>query len=123
MHILRLVAFAVVLSTMPGFALARQSGASQSVVIPACKRTPSCAYLCGKGTCYGCSEFACFSCTHGWCTPARSRGGKPIRGGNLNGILKNAPPGAASSNAGNKPVNETPTRNTAPITGRAGGKH
>jgi hypothetical protein len=122
MHILRLVAFAVVLSTMPGFALAMQSGASQTAVVLACKHAGCAIYRCGGGCIWGCGTYVCFRCRNGWCVQT-DRTGKPIRGGSLSGILKNAPPGAASSNAGNKPVNETPTRNTEPITERVGGKH
>jgi hypothetical protein len=65
----------------------------------------------------------CFSCGgKGKCVQIRN--GKPVPGGgNLSGVLKNAPTGGtASSNAGNKPVNETPTRNTEPVTERVGGK-
>jgi hypothetical protein len=60
-------------------------------------------------------------CTKGKCT--QTRDGKPVPGGgNLSGILKNAPiGGTSSSNAGNKPVNETPGRNTEPVNERVGG--
>jgi hypothetical protein len=123
MHILRLVAAAVILSTMPGFALARQSGTSQSSVLHACGAARCAIFPCGKRCIVGCSVNVCFKCHGGWCVPWDRVAGKPIAGGNLNGILKNAPPGAASSNAGNKPVNETPVRATEPVTERVGGKH
>ena len=66
--ILRPLAVAVVLSTMPGFALAMQSGASQSSVVRACQRTASCITLsCGKNCIFGCTSNVCFKCTQGWC--------------------------------------------------------
>ena len=108
---------------MPGFALAMQSGASQTAVLLACRHAGCAIFRCGPGCIVGCSAVVCFKCHSGWCVNWDRVAGKPIRGGNLNGILKNAPPGAASSNAGNKPVNETPTRNTEPVTERVGGKH
>jgi hypothetical protein len=123
-RILRPLAVAVVLSVVPGFALAKQ--ASQSAVLGACARTEGCvAQGCGGGApkaggcVQGCSPTVCFKCNGKTCVSTRGLGGKPVPGGGLGGILKNAPPGStSSSNAGNRPVN-----NTEPVTERVGGKH
>ena len=123
------LAVVAVLSVMTGFALAKGKGggASYGDVLQACVNTPGCQMNncdppkagCGNG----CSPVTCFSCKNNKCVATRGLGGRPIPGGSLSGILKNAPPGTASSNARNKPVNETPTRNTEPVTERVGGKH
>jgi hypothetical protein len=123
------LAVAAVLSVTSSFALAKGKGggASYGDVLQACVDTPGCQMNncnppksgCGQG----CSPVTCFSCKNNKCVATRGLGGKPT-GGSLSGILKNAPiRGTSSSNAGNKPVNETPTRNMEPVTERAGGKH
>ena len=126
-RILGFLAVAAVLSVMSGFSQATGKGASLGAVLDACLNTPGCnTVLCNppkEGCLQGCSPVVCFSCKNNKCVATRSLGGKPISGGSLGGILKNAPPGTASSKAGNKPVNETPVRGTEPATERAGGKH
>ncbi len=124
--ILRPLAVAVVLSVIPGFALAKP--ASQSAVMNACNDTPACSMQSCRGgqaeaggCVQGCSPAVCFKCNGKTCVQTRGLGGKPVAGGSLGGILKNAPPGStSSSNAGNKPVSGTTVRGTAPVSQSAG---
>jgi hypothetical protein len=120
-RILALGVFAILIGLAPTAVTATQKGTSQQSVFQACNRTNGCFYSCTKEGCAGCSPTVCFRCVAKICYPVRSSG-KPIPGGgSLGSILKNAPPGPASTNVGR--VNEAPTQNTNPVAGRVGGRH